>query len=248
MDNTMAVRPVQSDSLGTILVPLLALVIFINYVDRGSLAITAPLIRDQLHFSSTQIGILLSSFFWTYVPAQILAGWLSERISPCRILALGLALWSFATIGLGVVNQFAGFLLFRILLGIGESAAFPCSSKLLASHVAPQQLGKANGLISVGMGIGPAFGTMAGGLLLAHRVCAVWRGLTAVAVAVASGQPTGCNSGADQAETDCACMVTGGALPRFMGGSAGALLHELRVLFRSVVVAAVSGQGARSVN
>lgn len=168
MDNTMSVRPVQSDSLGTVLVPLLALVIFINYVDRGSLAITAPLIRDQLHFSSTQIGILLSSFFWTYVPAQILAGWLSERISPCRILALGLALWSFATIGLGFANEFAGFLMFRILLGIGESAAFPCSAKLLASHVAPQQLGKANGLISVGMRIGPAFGTMAGGLLLAH--------------------------------------------------------------------------------
>jgi len=168
MISATTARPTQSDSIGTVLVPLLALVIFINYVDRGSLAITTPLVKDQLQFSGTEIGILLSAFFWTYVPAQILSGWLSERISPCQVLALGLTLWSVATISMGFVNGFAGFLLLRLLLGIGESAAFPCSSKLLASYVPPEQLGKANGLISAGMGLGPAFGTMIGGLVLAQ--------------------------------------------------------------------------------
>jgi MFS family permease len=81
---------------------------------------------------------------------------------------LGLALWSAATISLGFVTEFTGFLLLRILLGIGESVAFPCSSKLLAFHVEPGQLGKANGLISTAMGLGPAFGTMVGGLVLVH--------------------------------------------------------------------------------
>jgi MFS family permease len=84
-------------AIGRALVPLLAVAVFINYVDRGNLATAAPLIKDELRFSSTQIGVLLSAFFWSYVPAQVLAGWLAERINPYRTRALGLAIWSAAT-------------------------------------------------------------------------------------------------------------------------------------------------------
>jgi sugar phosphate permease len=50
-------------------VTLLAVAAFINYVDRGNLATAGPLIRDQFALSNTQLGVLLSAFFWTYVPA-----------------------------------------------------------------------------------------------------------------------------------------------------------------------------------
>src|SRR5580692_4335920 len=83
--------------IGSGVVPLLAIAAFINYVDRGNLATAAPLIKDQLRLSSTQIGLLLSAFFWSYVPAQLLAGWMAERMNAYRTLALGLALWSVAT-------------------------------------------------------------------------------------------------------------------------------------------------------
>ena len=148
-------------------VPLLALMLLINYVDRGNLATAAPVIKDELHFSGTQIGLLLSAFFWSYTPAQIVAGWLSERINAYRTLALGLTLWSVATIATGFAASFAWLFAFRLLLGLGESAAFPCGAKLLAQHLPPQKLGAANGLILVGLGLGPAFGTLAGGLLIA---------------------------------------------------------------------------------
>jgi MFS family permease len=154
--------------LGAGVVGLLALSIFINYVDRGNLATAAPLIKDQLHLTNTQIGLLVSAFFWTYVPGQLLSGWLAERINAYRTLALGVALWSLATAATGLATGFASLFALRLLLGLGESAGFPCSSKLLAQHLPADRLGGANGLIAVGLALGPAFGTLTGGMLMAH--------------------------------------------------------------------------------
>ena len=93
---TLAKSPTQLDTtaIGPAVVPLIAVVLFINYVDRGNLATAAPLMKDELGLSGIQIGVLLSAFFWSYVPARILAGWLTERINPYRTPAVGLALWS----------------------------------------------------------------------------------------------------------------------------------------------------------
>jgi MFS family permease len=154
-------------AIGPAVVPLLAIAVFINYVDRGNLATAAPLIKDQLQLSSTQMGLLLSAFFWSYVPAQPLAGWLAERINPYRTLAIGLGLWSIATAASGLTSGFYTLIALRVLLGLGESAAYPCSSKLLAQYLPLDKLGSANGLIQTGLALGPAFGTFVGGLLIA---------------------------------------------------------------------------------
>jgi MFS transporter, ACS family, D-galactonate transporter len=45
---------------------LLALSVFINYLDRGNLSIAAPMLKNEFHLSATQLGVQLSSFFWTY--------------------------------------------------------------------------------------------------------------------------------------------------------------------------------------
>jgi MFS family permease len=160
----------QSESavLGGAIIPLLALAIFINYVDRGNLATAAPLIADQLHLSNAQIGLLLSAFFWSYVPAQILAGWLAQHINPYRTLGIGLALWSISTAVSGLASGFYSLIGLRVLLGLGESAAYPCSSNLLACHLALNRLGSANGVIMTGQALGPAFGTFVGGLLISQ--------------------------------------------------------------------------------
>ncbi|MFI4976497.1 MAG: MFS transporter [Caulobacterales bacterium] len=154
--------------IGAAVVPLLALAVFINYVDRGNLATAAPLMKSELKLSGTQIGLLLSAFFWSYTPALFLSGWLAERINAYRTLAIGLGIWSLATAATGLVSGFAALIVLRVLLGLGESAAFPCSSKLLAQHLPSHRLGAANGLIGVGLALGPAFGTFAGGLLMAR--------------------------------------------------------------------------------
>jgi MFS family permease len=165
IDLEAAPRPA---TFGGGVVALLALAIFINYVDRGNLATAAPVMKDELHLSAGQIGLMLSAFFWTYVPGQIVAGWLAEKINPYRTYALGLALWSLSTALTGLTSGFSMLIALRLLLGLGESVAFPCSSKLIAQHLPEHRLGVANGLVAMGLSLGPAFGTLAGGLLLAR--------------------------------------------------------------------------------
>ncbi|HEY6578412.1 MAG TPA: MFS transporter, partial [Rhizomicrobium sp.] len=148
-----------SAGIGGGVVPLLALAIFINYVDRGNLATAAPLMKDELHLTGSQIGLLFSAFYWTYIPSQILAGWLAERINAYRTLALGLFFWSLATAATGLASSFALLIALRLILGVGESAAFPCSSKLLARHLPSNRLGTAIGAIATGLALGPALGT-----------------------------------------------------------------------------------------
>ena len=157
----------RAPATSTRMVVLLAAAVCINYVDRGNLATAAPLIQDELHLSATQLGFLLSAFFWTYVAAMTPAGWLAERFGARLVLAGGVLIWSVATLLTGFANSLIALLLLRLLLGLGESTAFPCSSKALASEVPTERLGMANGVFSFGYLVGPAVGTLAGGMLMA---------------------------------------------------------------------------------
>lgn len=166
-DTTVGAKPTRA-AMGAAIVPLLGLMVFINYVDRGNFGTAAPLIKDELHLSAGRIGVLTSAFFWSYTPCQLLAGWLTERFSPYRVLAAGLALWALATAASGLVTGFAALLVLRVVLGLGESAAFPGSSKLIGQHLPPHQMGAANSIILVGTSLGPAFGVFAGGLIMSR--------------------------------------------------------------------------------
>ncbi|MGO9930465.1 MAG: MFS transporter [Steroidobacteraceae bacterium] len=147
---------------------MLAAVLFINYVDRGTLPTAMPLLRGDLHLNDTQTGILLSAFFWTYTPMQMPVGWLAERFGAHRVLAISLALWASATMLVGFAHTFIALLLLRLLLGLGESAGFPSASKLLAAAVPPAGLGLANGIVAFAYLFGPAVGLFAGGILMAQ--------------------------------------------------------------------------------
>jgi len=144
---------------------LLGAVLFLNYVDRGALPTAAHFIPADLHLSLSQLGVLMSAFFWTYATIQIPVGWLAERYGAHRVLAIGLALWAVSTMLVGVVSSYFLLLVLRLTLGVGESVGFPCTSKLLAATVPNQSLGTANGIIAFAYLLGPAAGTYAGGLL-----------------------------------------------------------------------------------
>jgi MFS family permease len=154
-------------NLGRILF-LLALSVFINYIDRGNLSIAAPLIKDQLRLSASQLGILLSAFFWTYACFQIVSGWLVDRFEVGWVMAAGFFLWSSATAVTGLVHGFALLLVVRLVLGVGESVAYPSYSKILARYFPEDRRGFANSVIVAGLALGPGFGMYAGGMLMAR--------------------------------------------------------------------------------
>src|SRR5207245_362345 len=98
---------------------LLFVSVFINYIDRSNLSIAAPLIKDELGISASQLGILLSAFFWTYSSCQLLSGWLVDHYDVKWVFAAGFLVWSSATALTSKVHTLLALLLVRIALGKG---------------------------------------------------------------------------------------------------------------------------------
>ena len=149
------------------LVLLLGAAVFLNYVDRNAIGVAAPLLKGELDLTATQFGVAVSAFFWVYGPIQLIVGWLCDRFSVYRLLGWGVALWAAATLLSGFVGGFLSLIVLRLMLGIGESFAFPASSKIIAEQVPPEGRGMANAAVSMGIALGPALGTLAGGAILA---------------------------------------------------------------------------------
>lgn len=165
----MAAGPARSSqSLANLLIVLLGLAIFLNYVDRGALPVAAPKLTGELGLTAKRYGFAVSAFFWIYAPVQLFAGWLCDRFSVYRLLAFGIVIWAASTLLMGFVAGFMSLFLLRVLLGVGESLAFPGSSKIIASRVPAERRGLANASLAFGIAVGPAVGTLAGGLIVAH--------------------------------------------------------------------------------
>lgn len=147
---------------------LLALAVLINYVDRGNLSLAAPLLKVEWGITASQLGLLLSGFFWTYTALQFVMGLFVDRLGASRLMALGFLVWSIATVLTGAALGFVSLLGLRLLLGVGESVMFPASSKILARHLPEHARGFANGLMNASMRWGSAVGTLGGGLLMAR--------------------------------------------------------------------------------
>ena len=149
---------------------LLVISVIVNYVDRSNLSIAAPLIQREFSLAPIQIGTMLSAFFWTYALMQIfgIAGWLSDRLPVGWVMLGGYALWSCATMLTGLTRSFFTLFMALLLLGIGESVAYPCYSRIFA-ELPQQNRGRANAFIDAGTKLGPAAGAFIGGVILAHE-------------------------------------------------------------------------------
>jgi len=150
---------------------LIGAAIALNYIDRGAVSVAAPLIKDEFGLTNERYGLIVSSFYWTYVPALAIAGWLADRMSVRLLMALGVATWALATIGMGFVSTglaggVTGLVMLRLLMGLGEGVAFPCGSKLIA-RVPEGARGLANISLSGGLALGPLIGTLVGGAMMA---------------------------------------------------------------------------------
>lgn len=147
---------------------LLAVCVLINYVDRGNLSIAAPVLTKELNISPKELGVLLGAFFWSYTAMQFVSGWLVDRFEVLYVIAAGYFLWTFSTAATGLVHGFVMLLGMRLLLGIGESVAFPSCSKILANNLPEHERGFANGLLMAGIRLGPAIGMFVAGPLIAR--------------------------------------------------------------------------------
>jgi ACS family D-galactonate transporter-like MFS transporter len=149
------------------IVGVLLLAAILNSADRSSLAIAAPALSRELMLSPVQMGFLLSAFFWTYAIGQVVAGWFTDRFPVLWVFTIGFVVWSGATFCTGLVQGMTALLVLRLLLGGGESVAFPCYSKIFATEFPPAKQGLPNAILNSGTKIGAALGVLVGGVLIA---------------------------------------------------------------------------------
>ena len=120
-----------SNSRRWMLVALLFVASFINYLDRATISVALPILSLDLHLGPETKGLVLSSFFWSYAAMQIPVGWCADRWN-LRWLYAGLfAVWSLACGLTGFAGSLLVLILLRILLGVGESIYLPGGTKIV---------------------------------------------------------------------------------------------------------------------
>ena len=128
----------------------------LNYLDRSTLSIANPLIRQELGLSIADMGLLLSAFLWAYAFAQLPGGALVDRVGPHRLLAAGLGLWSIAQAVAGFVTSFGQFSIARVFLGLGEAPMFSSAVRVVRDWWNVRDRGLPTGTWNCTSSLGPA--------------------------------------------------------------------------------------------
>jgi ACS family hexuronate transporter-like MFS transporter len=133
---------------------LLFLATTINYIDRQVLSILKPTIVTWPGWSEIEYGRVVSFFQLAYAASMIFAGAFIDRIGIKKGFAIAIVFWSLAAIGHAISATVISFILWRILLGLGEAANFPASIKTIAEWFPRQHRALATGIFNSGTNIG----------------------------------------------------------------------------------------------
>jgi len=108
---------------------LLAVGVLINYFDRTNISVATKPLMQQYHLSKGQMGIILSSFGWSYALLQIPVGALLDKVGVKWLVRVGTLIWSLATFMTAMVSGLGLVILSRVILGVAEAPAFPGAAK-----------------------------------------------------------------------------------------------------------------------
>jgi MFS transporter, ACS family, D-galactonate transporter len=128
----------------------------IVYIDRANLSATVPYLQKEFGLNNTQIGLILSGFFWTYSIAQLFAGWFVDKAGVRRGYSLAALLWSVFTAATALGRGFGSLLTFRLLLGVGEAPAYPSNVKAIREWMPRRERGLATAIFDSGSRVGTA--------------------------------------------------------------------------------------------
>lgn len=130
--------------------------IAINYLDRANLSAATPAIMKQFHLNTAEMGIVLSSFFWSYMLFQIPSGWFADKVGQRISLAVAVGWWSVMTALTSAARGVTSLVGIRVLLGIGESGAYPSNSGVAAKWFPDKERGKVTAIFDSGSKVGTA--------------------------------------------------------------------------------------------
>src|SRR5258706_2419545 len=101
----------------------------INYIDRQTLSVLAPFLKQDYHWTNTDYANLVIGFRVAYSAGQTLCGRLMDRVGTRRGLTFSVLWYSLVSVLTSLATGFRSFAMFRFLLGAGESANWPGATK-----------------------------------------------------------------------------------------------------------------------
>jgi MFS family permease len=150
----------------------LAILSFINlfsYLDRYIVSALAESLKHaNMGLSDANLGSLMSGFLIVYTITAPIFGALGDRRSRPRLIALGVACWSFATALSGFAGNYLTLFLARASVGIGEAAYVTIAPSLLSDYFPVRQRGRVMAIFFCAIPVGSALGYVVGGLVDKH--------------------------------------------------------------------------------
>jgi ACS family hexuronate transporter-like MFS transporter len=145
---------------------LLFVITTINYMDRNILGVLKPTIQGDLHFTETDFGNIIFFFSIAYAMGYAGMGWLTDKIGVRLGLAAAAVLWCLASTAHGMVASVSGFIVARIVLGLGEGGNFPTCIKTIATWFPVRDRAFATGIFNSGSNIGAMLAPLIGALVV----------------------------------------------------------------------------------
>jgi MFS transporter, Spinster family, sphingosine-1-phosphate transporter len=146
---------------------ILTTINFLNYIDRYVLASVFEPIKRELHFTDTQLGLVSSAFMISYSLTSPLFGRLGDLFARKNLIAIGVALWSFATAGAGLARNFWQMFLPRSIVGLGEAGYATVAPAIITDYYSVERRGRALAVFYAAIPAGSALGFILGGELAA---------------------------------------------------------------------------------
>jgi len=128
----------------------------INYIDRQTLSVLAPFLKEDYHWTNVDYANIAIAFRVAYSLGQTLCGRMIDRVGTRRGLTLSVTWYSIVSLLTSLANGFTSFAFFRFLLGAGESANWPGASKAVSEWFPKRERGLATALYDSGSSIGGA--------------------------------------------------------------------------------------------
>jgi len=126
----------------------------INYLDRQSLSVLAPVLLQRFKISATSYGDIIAAFMFAYTVMNGVSGPLLDRVGLKVGYALSIGLWSVAEL-LHIFSRGAISLgVFRFMLGAGEAGNYPAGVKLIREWFPAHERSMASGIFNSGASVG----------------------------------------------------------------------------------------------
>ncbi|MGH7364715.1 MAG: spinster family MFS transporter, partial [Candidatus Methylomirabilales bacterium] len=147
------------------LLTLLCAINLLNYMDRYILPAVLPQIQTEFALSDFWGGLPAPAFIVMYMLAAPVFAPLGDRWRRGPLVALGVALWSAATVGTGLARSYGQLLTARAVVGIGEASFGTVGPTLIADAFPPERRGMMLSVFYMAIPVGSAIGYLVGGLV-----------------------------------------------------------------------------------